>query len=362
MVGLGGLGSPCALYLAAAGVGKLGFVDFDRVDTSNLHRQIIHTENRQGMFKVESAKMACLAMNSSIQIETYTDGFQVHNALELVQQYDVIVDCSDNVTTRYMVNDACVLCNKPLVSASSVRMEGQLTVYHYDEQCPCYRCLFPNPPPAETVTNCSDGGVLGVAPGIMGSLQALEVQKILMGMKEGVLARKMILFNAKETSFRTIKLRNRQENCAICGKNPTITSIQSVESVNCLNIPKITLEEQNRISTVEYNEKLYDKNVPHLLLDVREKHQYDICCLEQSINIPLKQLSQNIEKVEELIKEKHGDEISPKDFPIYVVCRRGIASVSGTKILLDNGFTNVKNIDGGVTSWKVHVDENFPGY
>jgi adenylyltransferase and sulfurtransferase len=339
-------GSPAALYLAAAGVGRIGLVDFDLVDKSNLHRQVIHPENREGIPKVLSAKLSCLSLNSSIQVETYQTPFNEKNGMELVKKYDVVIDASDNVTTRYLVNDACILSGKPLVSASAVRVEGQMTVYGHNGG-PCYRCLFPEPPPPETVTNCSDGGVLGVVPGVMGCLQALEAQKILMG-KSDVLSSRMLLFNGSTCTFKNAKLRSKVSRCKLCGDNPTIKELIPY-TISC-ETKKNELSENNRISVEDYK-KLMDSKEPHLLIDVRVPVQYDICSLPGAQNFPLQNLNQDQIK-----------EIESKNLPIYVVCRRGIASLSATELFLKYGVENVKNIDGGITRWTNVVDKNFPIY
>uniref|UniRef100_A0A8D0EKL1 Molybdenum cofactor synthesis 3 n=1 Tax=Strix occidentalis caurina TaxID=311401 RepID=A0A8D0EKL1_STROC len=227
VVGCGGLGCPLAQYLAAAGVGRLGLVDHDVVETSNLHRQVLHGEARRGFPKAVSAAAALRLLNSTVQYVPYCGALSPRTALELVRQYDVIADCSDNVPTRYLVNDACVLAGKPLVSGSALRLEGQLVVYNY-QGGPCYRCLFPKPPPPETVTNCADGGVLGVVPGIMGCIQALEVLKIASGMGSSF-SQFMLMFDAHEGRFRNIKLRPKKPDCAVCGDNPSVTCLQDYE-------------------------------------------------------------------------------------------------------------------------------------
>uniref|UniRef100_A0A663EMS3 Molybdenum cofactor synthesis 3 n=1 Tax=Aquila chrysaetos chrysaetos TaxID=223781 RepID=A0A663EMS3_AQUCH len=228
VVGCGGLGCPLAQYLAAAGVGRLGLVDHDVVETSNLHRQVLHGEARRGLPKALSAAAALRLLNSTVQYVPYCGALSPRTALELVRQYDVVADCSDNVPTRYLVNDACVLAGKPLVSGSALRLEGQLIVYNY-QGGPCYRCLFPKPPPPETVTNCADGGVLGVVPGIVGCIQALEVLKIASGMGSSF-SQFMLMFDAREGRFRNIKLRPKKPDCAVCGDNPSVTCLQDYEA------------------------------------------------------------------------------------------------------------------------------------
>ncbi|XP_014911781.1 adenylyltransferase and sulfurtransferase MOCS3-like [Poecilia latipinna] len=228
IVGCGGLGCPLAQYLAAAGVGRLGLLDYDEVELSNLHRQVLHGEENQGQAKALSAARAVKRLNSTVECIPYHLQLSPENALQLIQQYDIVADCSDNVPTRYLVNDACVLSGKPLVSASALRMEGQLTVYNY---CggPCYRCLYPLPPPPETVTNCSDGGVLGVVPGIMGCFQALEVLKIASGQGSSC-GQQLLMFDAQGFRFRPIRLRPKQADCAVCGESPSVTQLIDYEA------------------------------------------------------------------------------------------------------------------------------------
>jgi adenylyltransferase/sulfurtransferase len=373
VVGAGGLGAPCLLYLAAMGVGRLGIVDFDRVDVSNLHRQVIHSEKRRDQPKVMSAALSISNLNSKTRVDTYDEPFDETNALRLVSQYDVVIDASDNVATRYMVNDACILGNKPLVSASAVRFEGQLTVYNYGKDCPCYRCLFPEAPPPETVTNCADGGVCGVVPGIMGCLQAMEVIKILIKSGGGgedlqILNQRMLLFQGKNGTFRTVQLRKKVPTCALCGENPTITKLERVGAPVCAaptdhNKVASVLSSQNRITAKEFKDVMEKQGEPgknYLLVDVREEVQYNIASLPGAINMPLKKLPKQWDELKNMITEINGGDHT--DFPVYVMCRRGIASVSATKLLLQEGFGNVKNVDGGVTEWRKEVDYDFPSY
>ncbi|XP_048046508.1 adenylyltransferase and sulfurtransferase MOCS3 isoform X2 [Megalobrama amblycephala] len=287
VVGCGGLGCPLAQYLAAAGIGRLGLLDYDVVELSNLHRQVLHSELTQGQPKALSAAQAISRLNSTVQCVPYHLQLSRENAVQLIQQYDIVADCSDNVPTRYLVNDACVLARKPLVSASALRMEGQLTVYNY-RGGPCYRCLYPSPPPPETVTNCSDGGVLGVVPGIMGCLQALEVLKIASGQGSSF-EQQLLMFDGQEGRFRSIRLRPRQAECAVCGETPTVTELQDYEQFcgsaatdKCRRLNLLTKEQ--RVSVQEYR-AILDSSTPHLLLDVRPKVEVDICHLSTSISI-----------------------------------------------------------------------------
>lgn len=230
--------------------------------------------------------MTC-SINSSIQVDVYPEGFNESNGVELVSKYDVVVDGSDNVSTRFLVNDACVLAGKPLVSGCAVRLEGQLTVYNYRDG-PCYRCLYPSPPPVESVTSCADGGVLGVVPGIIGSIQALEVQKILMGnMDDGVLYKRMLVFNAQRGTFRTVNVRPRQTDCALCGDHPTVAYLRSYGKVNCAPARPLheSLHQENRIAVEEYADNVLGPRISHLLVDVRDEHQFEICSIPNAISM-----------------------------------------------------------------------------
>ncbi|KAF8935124.1 Molybdenum cofactor synthesis protein 3 [Haplosporangium gracile] len=360
VVGAGGLGASCALYLGAAGIGRLGIVDHDTVDISNLHRQVIHNEARQGMSKARSAALSVQLLNPHCEVVAHELVLESSNAQEIINAYDVIIDATDNVATRYLLNDASVLGQKPLVSGSALRLDGQLTIYNYRDG-PCYRCLFPTPPPSETVTNCSDGGVLGVVPGIIGCLQALEAIKIATGLnKEDPPT--MTLFSANSsTMFRTIKLRKRKADCIMCGDAPTITKlidyVRFCGSSATDKTPDLFLIPYNeRITCQSYSEVLKN-SVPHLLLDVREKVQFDICSLPSSLNIPLKVLPNELEKVKASL-EGHTDR------PVYVVCRRGNDSQPAVKILQENGITmgEIKDIVGGLERWSNAIDPDFPKY
>lgn len=307
------------------------------------------------------------SINSNIQIDTYLEGLTEQNALSIVKPYSVVVDASDNVASRYLANDACVLAGKPLVSGSSVRFEGQLTVYNYNGG-PCYRCLFPQAPPPETVTSCADGGVMGVIPGIIGCLQALEAQKVLMQFaREEIMCQRMTLFNGKSGTFRTVKLRPRLPSCAVCGDEPTIVSVKSVVVPVCTpskQHPQDTLSPGNR-TTVHQLLQVLENQEKLVLLDVRDAHQFDICSLPSARNIPLKQLGERIEEVKAMILEQAGSQSPPAsldDIPVYVICRRGFMSVAGTKKLLEHGISPVKNVDGGVTTWAKLIDPKFPTY
>lgn len=365
IIGCGGLGSPAALYLASSGLGRLGLVDHDTVDISNLHRQIIHRENTVGQNKVDSAQLTCSQINSTIQIDVYHQLLTHENIMPIVQSYDVILDCTDNVITRYLINDACVLAGKPLVSASVIRFEGQLTVWNYKEKDgPCYRCLYPQPPPAETVSTCSDVGVLGPVCGTLGSLQALEAIKILTKIGD-ILCNRMLLVDGLSMNFRTIKLRLRQPNCAVCGTHPSITDRpapppagQCSDDQPCR---RTLLRKNERVTGTE----LMASNSPPLIIDVRPEHELWIGQFENSFHLSMDRLLYGSHD------QEIRDELRPKleqNEEILIVCRRGNDSQIAVKKLKEL-FSDVENIDGkikdlegGFQAWHTEIDPSFPLY
>uniref|UniRef100_A0A665VN49 Adenylyltransferase and sulfurtransferase MOCS3 n=1 Tax=Echeneis naucrates TaxID=173247 RepID=A0A665VN49_ECHNA len=374
IVGCGGLGCPLAQYLAAAGIGRLGLLDYDEVELSNLHRQVLHGEENQGQAKALSAANAVRRLNSTVECIPYHLQLSTENALQLIQQYPAAKSStSNNVPTRYLVNDACVLNGKPLVSASALRMEGQLTVYNY---CggPCYRCLYPRPPPPETVTNCSDGGVLGVVPGIMGCFQALEVIKIASGQGSSS-SQQLVMFDAQDTRFRTIKLRPKQANCAVCGESPSVTKLVDYESfcgaAATDKCRRLNLLSRDQRITVQDYQSIKDKAELHLLLDVRPLVEVDICCLPSSLNIPLSSLEErkreHIQLFQERIsqlKEQMAGDCQP---PVYVICKQGNDSQKAVQILekmsgSEVDSITVKDICGGLMAWAKKIDPAFPQY
>ncbi|XP_037603467.1 adenylyltransferase and sulfurtransferase MOCS3 [Sebastes umbrosus] len=373
VVGCGGLGCPLAQYLAAAGIGRLGLLDYDEVELSNLHRQVLHGEENQDQAKALSAANAVKRLNSTIECIPYHLQLSSENALQLIKQYDIVADCSDNVPTRYLVNDACVLSGKPLVSASALRMEGQLTVYNYHGG-PCYRCLYPLPPPPETVTNCSDGGVLGVVPGMMGCFQALEVLKIASGQGSSC-GQQLVMFDAQDARFRSIKLRPKQAGCAVCGKNPSVTQLVDYEAfcgtAATDKCRKLNLLSRDQRITVQDYKSIMDNAEPHLLLDVRPLVEVDICHLPFSINIPLSSLEERKsepirllqEKISQLKQQMEGD----RRPPVYVICKLGndsqkavqvVEKMSGSEV----DSVTVKDISGGLMAWAKRIDPTFPQY
>jgi adenylyltransferase/sulfurtransferase len=362
LVGAGGLASSAAMYLAGAGVGTIGLVDFDDIETSNLQRQIIHKQSGVGTSKAESAVRAIREYNPDVKTIAYKVQFSSSNALEIVKPYDLVLDCTDNVTSRYLINDACVLMKKPLVSGSALRMEGQVTVYHLNSDTPCYRCMFKEPPPKAAQGSCSNEGVLGVVPGIIGCLQALEAIKILAHTGTPLAAR-MIMFDAMSSTFRNFKLRPRDKNCAICGDNPSISQLVDYElfcgaSANDKPTPLALIKPEQHISVQQYATEV-QKTQNHILLDVRPSLQYDICALQNSINIPLSDLESRLSELQTLVKDRNqGD----STVPIFTICRRGNDSQRALLKLESLGFTNIKNVTGGVAAWAQNVDPEFPIY
>lgn len=364
IVGAGGLGCPSALYLTGSGVGHIGIVDYDKVKLNNLHRQLLHPETSTGQPKVFSAVDSLKRLNSFVHITPYDVQMDSSNALDTIRKYDVVIDATDNVATRYLLNDACVLTNRPLVSGSALQLEGQLTVYNYSNG-PCYRCLFPVPPPPETVTNCGDGGVLGAVPGVIGVLQALETMKILLG-HQGVLTKKLLLFDGSDCSFRNIRLRDRNPSCAVCGSEPSVTVLVDYEQFCCSKAnDKHTsihlLDDADRISAGTYHDV---RREPHILIDVRSPLEFEICHLPDSLNVPLKDLGseQLVQQLKEVVTKNGSND---NDFPVFVVCRRGNDSQKGVLALresLSGLNVSVKDVIGGLHSWAKDVDPSFPVY
>jgi molybdopterin/thiamine biosynthesis adenylyltransferase/rhodanese-related sulfurtransferase len=345
LVGAGGLGSPLALYLAAAGVGRLGIVDFDVVDQSNLQRQVLHGTESVGRPKLQSAAERIASVNPFVKVEPYETQLTSQNALAILKNYDVVVDGSDNFPTRYLVNDACVLLHKPNVYGSVFRFEGQVSVFDADRG-PCYRCLYSEPPPPGLVPSCAEGGVLGVLPGIIGTLQASEAIKILLGIGEPLIGR-LLLFDALKTDFRELTLR-KDPACPVCGEKPTIHELIDYEAF-CGIAPHTSTETQGtREITVEELKRRLDENADIFLLDVREPHEYQIANLG-GLLIPLNDLPN---KVNELDMAKE----------IVVYCASGIRSARAVDILADLGFKKVKNLVGGINAWAEKIDPKLPVY
>ncbi|XP_073122108.1 adenylyltransferase and sulfurtransferase MOCS3-like [Henckelia pumila] len=371
VIGAGGLGSPALLYLAACGVGRVGIVDHDVVELNNLHRQIIHTEAYIGRSKVESAAAACRAINSTVQIVEHQEALRTSNALEIISKYDVVVDATDNVPSRYMINDCCVVLGKPLVSGAALGLEGQLTVYNYNGG-PCYRCLFPTPPPTTACQRCADSGVLGVVPGFIGCLQALEAIKVSGAVGEPLSGR-MLLFDALSSRIRVVKIRGRSLQCEACGEAATLTSEQFREfdyekftqsSLSTTPLKLNLLPADARITSKEYNNRIL-KGEAHVLLDVRPSHHYKIISLPKSLNIPLANLEGRLPEISTALRneEDNDEKGSARSSPsLYVICRRGNDSQRAVQYLHKNGYTSTKDIIGGLESWAHDVDPKFPTY
>ncbi|XP_057781007.1 adenylyltransferase and sulfurtransferase MOCS3 [Salvia miltiorrhiza] len=372
VIGAGGLGSPALLYLAACGVGRLGIVDHDVVELNNLHRQIIHTEAYIGRSKVESAAAACRSINSTVQIVEHKEAFRTSNALEIMRDYDIVVDATDNVPSRYMISDCCVVLGKPLISGAALGLEGQLTVYNFNGG-PCYRCLFPTPPPATACQRCSDSGVLGVVPGVIGCLQALETIKVV-GAVGDPLSGRMLLFDALSARIRIVKIRGRSSQCEACGEHSTLTEeqfrnfdyesfTQSPLSTSPLKLHLLPAEA--RITSNEYNERNL-KGEPHILVDVRPAHHYKITSLPNSLNIPLASLEGRLSEIATAYAREESSPAATGEASqvpsLFVICRRGNDSQRAVELLRKEGFPFAKDIIGGLESWSQDVDPKFPIY
>jgi molybdopterin/thiamine biosynthesis adenylyltransferase/rhodanese-related sulfurtransferase len=345
-IGAGGLGSPLALYLAAAGVGKLGVVDFDIVDFTNLQRQIIHDTNDVGRPKLTSARETIADINPNVEVVGYETRLTSDNALDIFKDFDIVADGTDNFPTRYLVNDACVLLGKPNVYGSIFRFEGQASVF-YAKEGPCYRCLYPEPPPPGLVPSCAEGGVLGVLPGIVGCLQALEAIKLILGRGKTLVGR-LLVFDAMNMKFRELKLR-KNPDCPVCGLHPTITKlidyeqfcgIRGEEHVVQYSVPEVTAPEVK---------KMMDEKKPFVLVDVREPHEFQICRIPGSILMPLGDVP------------KRMNELSSAD-DIVVHCRSGQRSGQAVQFLMKAGFRKIHNLKGGVLAWADQVDRTMPKY
>ena len=347
-VGAGGLGSPAAMYLAAAGVGTLGIVDFDVVDFSNLQRQILHGTPDVGRTKLASAKDRLQAINPNVEIRTYETALSSKNALELFAPYDVILDGTDNFPTRYLVNDACVLLGKPNAYGSIFRFEGQASVFATKDG-PCYRCLYPEPPPPGLVPSCAEGGVLGVLPGVIGVIQATETIKLILGVGEPLISRFMI-YDALKMRFREMKLR-KDPDCPVCGTHPTVTHLIDYEQF-CGVVPAapepVTASSATEITAVELKRRL-DRGDALTIVDVREVNEYQINRLEGSLLMPLGDVP------------KRYTELNPKH-EIVVQCKMGGRSAKAADFLRSVGFTRVLNLKGGILDWIDKVDPGMPKY
>jgi sulfur-carrier protein adenylyltransferase/sulfurtransferase len=348
-IGTGGLGSPVALYLAAAGIGRLGLVDYDIVDFSNLQRQILHGTDDVGRKKLNSAKDRIKAINPNVQVDLHDTLFHSENATELVEDYDIVIDGTDNFPTRYLSNDVCVLSRKPNVYGSIFRFDGQCTVFAPHLGGPCYRCMFPEPPPPGMVPSCAEGGVLGVLPGIIGVMQAIEAIKLILGIGDPLIGR-LVSFDALKLRFREFKIR-KDPNCPICGDHPTIHELidydqfcgipqADAEAAKELDVPTITATELK--SKVDRKDKF-------VLVDVREPFEYEISRIPGSKLIPLAELPARLSELDS------ADEI-------VLHCKVGGRSAKALKILQEAGFRKLSNLKGGITAWSDEVDPSTPKY
>jgi adenylyltransferase/sulfurtransferase len=348
LIGTGGLGSPLAIYLAAAGIGKIGLVDYDVVDRSNLHRQVIHGTASLGVLKVESARQRMLDINPDIEVVTYNEPFTSDNALRIAGDYDVIVDGTDNFPTRYLTNDVCVLLGKPNVYGSIFRFEGQASVF-YAKEGPCYRCLFPEPPPPGLVPSCAEGGVLGILPGTIGTIQATETIKLILGVGQPLIGR-LLLYDALAMSFEEVKLR-KNPRCAICGPNPSVTELIDYEQF--CGVPGHDHEEDHTpnkwdISVKDLEARL--KAGEHFrLIDVREPHEWEISHIEGAQLIPLGQLAAHMNELDSAQE-------------IVLQCKTGARSMRALELLYTAGFRKLKNLKGGINAWAREVDPRLPVY
>jgi adenylyltransferase/sulfurtransferase len=345
IIGAGGLGSPVALYLAAAGVGRLGLVDFDVVDESNLQRQIIHSTNDVGRSKLESAREKILGINPYVHVETFAMQLTSNNALDIVRDFDIVVDGTDNFPTRYLVNDACVLLNKPNVYGSIFRFEGQASVFAA-ERGPCYRCLYAEPPPPGLVPSCAEGGVLGVLPGIIGTIQANETIKLILGIGEPLVGR-LLLLDALKMQFRELKLK-KNPDCPLCGARPTITHLIDYDAF--CGVPSQTPQRStlNSEMTVRELKARLDNGNNLFLLDVRQPYEFKLVNLGGTL-IPLGELPQRVHELD-------------ASQEIVVYCHHGMRSAHAVAFLRQAGFANVRNLSGGIDAWAREVEPTMKRY
>jgi molybdopterin/thiamine biosynthesis adenylyltransferase/rhodanese-related sulfurtransferase len=346
LIGTGGLGSPLALYLAAAGVGHIGLVDFDVVDETNLQRQIVHGTSTIGVRKTESAKRRLYDLNPNVEVTTYETQITSENAVEIMRPYDVIVDGTDNFPTRYLTNDASVMLGKPNVYGSIFRFEGQATVFYPKEDGPCYRCLYPEPPPPGLVPSCAEGGVLGVLPGVIGTIQATEAVKLLTGIGDPLIGR-LMLYDALSMRFRELKLR-RNPDCPVCGEHPSVTELIDYDQF-CGIVPAPAQADMSiAITPVEVAEWLERDDAP-FLLDVREPNEWEIGHLPGATRISVNELQGRLNELD-----------TAREMVVY--CRSGVRSGRAVDMLRAAGFRKVKNMTGGILRWSDEVDPSIPKY
>ncbi|XP_022832375.1 adenylyltransferase and sulfurtransferase MOCS3 isoform X2 [Spodoptera litura] len=374
IVGAGGLGCPSAMYLAAAGVGEIGIIDYDVVELTNIHRQVLHFEQDENVSKAESAASTLRSINSRIKVTPYNLQLDSKNAMDIASQYDIILDCTDNVPTRYMLSDLSCFIKKPLISGSALKMEGQLTIYGYRSEShkddkgatyrgPCYRCVFPTPPSPDVVGSCSAHGVAGPVPGVIGILQAMEALKIILDMSpDKLLVERMLIFDAEDMTTRTVRLRKRNPSCATCSDNPTVTQLVDYEAycsapANDKDLSLKILPQDNRITATEVSE-LIEKGSP-FVIDVRASPEFQMCHILQTENRPIDGLrGSNLDKLVGQVEESQE--------AVIFICRRGNDSQIAAKLVLDRlpeaHRCKVKDMTGGLHAWAEQVDNNFPVY
>jgi sulfur-carrier protein adenylyltransferase/sulfurtransferase len=342
VIGTGGLGSPSSLYLAAAGVGTLGLIDFDVIDETNLHRQILYTDKDVGKSKVQTAKERLLQANPNIVVKTYEESLSSENALEIFKGYDIILDGTDNFPTRYLTNDACVILGKPNVYASIFRFEGQATVFYPKTGGPCYRCLYPKPPPPGLVPSCAEGGVLGLLPGLVGLIQATEAVKLILGKGEPLIGR-LLVYDALSMTFEELKIR-KNPKCPVCSPNPEITKLIDYEAF-------CGIQKEPEVASVLPAQLSQELKLGRkvMLLDVREPHEWDIVHINGSKLIPLNELPERVNELDS------ADEI-------VAYCHMGGRSARATDFLRGLGYRKVRNLEGGIEAWAVEVDPSLPRY
>lgn len=348
IIGTGGLGSPVALYLAAAGVGHIGLVDYDVVEQSNLQRQVVHGTGSLGRLKVDSARSRLLDLNPDIQVEAFNESFTSTNAMRIAEPFDILIDATDNFPTRYLTNDLCVLTGKPNVYGAIYRFEGQASLF-YAKEGPCYRCLFPEPPPPGLVPSCADAGVLGILPGTIGTIQATEAIKFLLGIGSSLVGR-LLLYNALDMSFEYVKLK-KNPGCKICGPHPEVTSL--IDYNEFCGVPGLDHERGSAgvewdISVCELSNQL-KSGQPIRLIDVREPHELAISQITGAENIPLGMLAAHL-----------GELDSAQEIVLF--CKSGTRSQRALELLVSAGFRKVKNLQGGINAWAREVDKSLPVY
>jgi adenylyltransferase/sulfurtransferase len=345
-IGAGGLGSPAALYLAAAGIGRLGIVDADRVDISNLQRQILHRTEDIGRLKVASARATLRSINPDVEVSVHESRISSANALELIRPYDVILDGSDNFPTRYVVNDACVFLRKTNIYGAVFRFEGQASVFAPHRDAPCYRCLYPEPPPPGTVPSCAEGGVLGVVPGIIGTIQATETLKVILEAGSPLLGR-LLLFNALDMSFRELRVR-RDPGCPVCGSQPTITRLVDYAQT-CSAIPDSTspAHQDDEVTVQDMKRALDNPALGIRVLDVREPYERELSCVAGTEPFPLSALADRFR------------ELDPSR-SYYLHCKVGVRSLQALRFLRDQGFAQLKSVQGGILAWSDEIDPAVP--